>query len=277
MSATIATAAVQVAILVGPVALATSIAAVGMHGFQGGWSFAPGALKLHWSRLSPATGMSRFSFSQSGVETIKIMITATAIVYFAWTAIDGCLADAPQLAWLPPVEAGRSAWKHAELLLWRVAWTLAALALADYGVQRYRWMRRSEDDAAGSPGRSPPERRQPRGQGAHATHPARDDAPPHAQRRGKNATVVITNPTHFAVALEYQPRTMAAPRRRGQGPRPNGARIQESRAKHGVPLVENKRARARLYTRADVGDVIPAAALLGASPKCSRISFASSS
>ena len=47
---------------------------------------------------------------------------------------------APQLAWLPPVEAGRVTWKHAESLLWRVAWMLAALALADYGLQRYRWM-----------------------------------------------------------------------------------------------------------------------------------------
>src|SRR4029453_4941351 len=114
--------------------------AVGMHGFQGGWSFAPGALRLHCNRLSPAAGLSRFSFSQSGVETLKVMITATAIVYFAYTAIDSFLADASQLAWWSPAEAGRATWTHAESLLWRVAWTLAVLALADYGLQRYRWM-----------------------------------------------------------------------------------------------------------------------------------------
>src|SRR5262245_49836575 len=87
ISALIATAAMQLAILVGPIAVATTVAAVGMHGFQGGWSFAPGALKLHWNRLSPAKGMSRFSLSNGGVETLKILITATAIVYFAWAAI----------------------------------------------------------------------------------------------------------------------------------------------------------------------------------------------
>ena len=257
VSALFATGALQVGILVGPIALATSIAAVGMHGFQGGWSFAPGALRLHWNRLSPATGMGRFSFSQSGVETIKIAITATAIVYFAWTAISGFLADAPQLAWLPPVEAGRTTWKHAETLLWRVAWTLAALALADYGMQRYRWlaglkMSRQEvrDEARQNEGNSEVKGRIRRLQREIARRRMLSDV--------AKATVVITNPTHYAIALEYKRESMAAPRVLAKGQDHLAQRIKERALKHGVPLVENKPLAQSLYATAEVGEIIPA-------------------
>src|SRR5687768_17041018 len=42
------------ALLVGPIAMATMFVGVVTHGFQGGWSFSPGGLALNWSRLSPA-------------------------------------------------------------------------------------------------------------------------------------------------------------------------------------------------------------------------------
>ena len=57
------------AVLVGPIALATMAAGVGMHGFQGGWSFAPGALQLNWSRLNPANGIKRFGVHAVGAST----------------------------------------------------------------------------------------------------------------------------------------------------------------------------------------------------------------
>jgi flagellar biosynthesis protein FlhB len=257
VSALIATAAMQIGILVGPVALATSIAAVGMHGFQGGWSFAPGALRLHWNRLSPASGLSRFSFSNSGVETLKVMLTATAIVYFAWTAIDGFLAEAPQLAWLQPVEAGRVTWKHAESLLWRVAWTLAALAMADYGLQRYRWMaglkmtrQEIRDEARQNEGSTEVKGRIRRLQRELARRRMLSDV--------AKATVVITNPTHYAVALEYKRESMAAPRVLAKGRDHLAQRIKERALKHGIPLVENKPLAQSLFATAEIGEVIPA-------------------
>jgi flagellar biosynthetic protein FlhB len=258
INAVLATAALQVAILVGPLALATTIAAVGMHGFQGGWSFAPGALQLHWSRLSPASGVKRFSFSQSGVETIKVMITATAIAYFAWTSISGFLAEAPQLAWLPPVEAGRTTWKHAEALLWCVAWTLGALALADYGVQRYRLMaslkmsrQEVRDEHRMNEGSSEVKGRMRRLQRELSRRRMLNDV--------AKATVVITNPTHYAIALEYKRESMSAPRVLAKGRDHLALRIKERALTHGVPLVENKPLAQSLYATAEVGEVIPSA------------------
>ena len=59
--------------LVSPIALATVVAGVGMHGFQGGWSFSPGALQLNWSRLNPANGVKRFGMMQTGADTAKTL------------------------------------------------------------------------------------------------------------------------------------------------------------------------------------------------------------
>jgi flagellar biosynthetic protein FlhB len=257
LSALIASGAIDVGRLVGPIALVTTVAAVGMHGFQGGWSFAPGAIRLNWSRLSPAAGMKRFGFSQSGVETIKALIAFATISYFTWRAVEGLLVQAPELAWLAPEAAAYATWLHAEDLLWKAAWALGVLALADYGWQRYQFtssmkMTRQEVRDEG---------RQNEG---NAEVKGRVRAIQRAMSRRRmladvaNATVVITNPTHYAVALEYRRESMSAPRVVAMGADHLAKRIRERALAHGVPLVENKPLAQSLYATAEVGQVIPA-------------------
>ncbi len=72
------------------------------------------------------------------------------------------------------------------------------------------------------------------------------------------ATVVITNPTHFAIALEYRRESMTAPRVLAKGADHLARKIRERALQHGVPIVENKPLARSLYATADVGDVIPA-------------------
>jgi flagellar biosynthesis protein FlhB len=246
------------AMLVGPIALCTMIAAVGTHGFQGGWSFAPGALNLNWSRLNPASGVKRLGFSRSGVETIKAMISATAIAYFTWRSIEAILLQSVQLPWMTPGDAARTTWGHAESLLWRAAITLGALALADYGWQHYQHtksLKMSRQEVRD-------EHKQNEGSGEvkgkirqlqHAMSKKRMLADV------RTATVVITNPTHYAVALEYRRESMIAPRVVAMGKDHMAKRIREEATKHGVPLVENKPLAQALYATAEIGQTIPAA------------------
>jgi flagellar biosynthetic protein FlhB len=256
LSALIATSTLQLAMLVGPLALVTSIAAVGMHGIQGGWSFAPGALNLNWSRLSPANGVKRFAFSQSGVETLKAMVAFTAIGYFAWRAVQALTVEANGLAWMSPGNAALTTWRHAETLLWRAAWTLAALALADYAVQRYRFLsslKMSRQEVRD-------EFRQNEGSGevkGRLRKMQRDITRRRMLRDVERATVVITNPTHYAVALEYRRDSMVAPRVLAKGADHLARRIRERAIAHGVPIVENKPLAQSLYATAEVGQTIP--------------------
>ena len=74
----------------------------------------------------------------------------------------------------------------------------------------------------------------------------------------KTATVVVTNPTHFAVALQYSRQTMAAPVVVAKGQDLLAGRIRALAREHGVPIVENPPLARALHKHADVGDTIPA-------------------
>ena len=71
------------------------------------------------------------------------------------------------------------------------------------------------------------------------------------------ATVVVTNPTHVAVALKYEPEIMPAPIVVAKGKRLIAERIKEIALAHGVPIYENKPLARSLYDLVDVGETIP--------------------
>lgn len=72
------------------------------------------------------------------------------------------------------------------------------------------------------------------------------------------ADVILTNPTHLAIALAYQPGS-AAPTVVAKGADRMAERIRVEATKHGVPLMENKPLARSLYRAVEVGDEIPAA------------------
>jgi flagellar biosynthetic protein FlhB len=71
------------------------------------------------------------------------------------------------------------------------------------------------------------------------------------------ADVVITNPTHYAIALEYDRAVMAAPTVTAKGADLVAAKIREVAAEHRVPLVENRPLAQALWKEVDIGDPIP--------------------
>jgi len=246
-----------IAVLVGPIAFCTVMAAVLVHGFQGGWSLAPEALRFDWSRLNPANGVKRFGVTQSGMDTLKTLISVAAIAIIGWISVKGLLGDSARLPWLSPVGAASVGWSHLQTLLWRVAWALALLALGDYGLQYYRTMsslkmtkQEVRDEAKETEGNAEVKGRIRRVQREMARRRMLSDV--------KKATVVITNPTHFAVALEYKRGAMTAPLVVAKGQDLVAKAIRERARKHGIPLVENKPLAQALFKTTDVGDVIPA-------------------
>jgi flagellar biosynthetic protein FlhB len=74
----------------------------------------------------------------------------------------------------------------------------------------------------------------------------------------KTATVVIVNPTHVSVALQYSRQRMTAPVVVAKGVDELAARIRTVAREHGVPIVENVTLARALHASTDVGDAIPA-------------------
>ena len=244
------------ALLVGPIALATMVVGVVTHGFQGGWSFSPQGLTLNWSRLSPASGIKRFGLMQSGMDTLKTFVSVAALAWIGWGAIDAVMAETQVLPWMAPADAAKAAWTHLESLLWTAAWALAFLSLGDYGLQKYRLtsqlkMSKQEikDEAKQQDGSAEVKGKIRRVQMEMAKRRMMNDVP--------RATVVITNPTHFAVALEYRRGEMAAPVVLAKGVDQIALKIREKAREHGIPIVENRPLARGLYDTAEIGETIP--------------------
>ena len=76
-------------------------------------------------------------------------------------------------------------------------------------------------------------------------------------RKVPEADVVVTNPTHYAVALEYKRDTMRAPTVTAKGQDNIAQRIRELAIEHAVPLIENRPLARALYADVEIGDEIP--------------------
>jgi flagellar biosynthesis protein FlhB len=85
----------------------------------------------------------------------------------------------------------------------------------------------------------------------------RDLARKRMMQQVPKATAVIVNPTHYAVALRYEPETMVAPIIVAKGKNYLALRIRQKALEHQIPLIENPPLARGLYKAVDVGQEIP--------------------
>jgi flagellar biosynthesis protein FlhB len=247
-----------VVVLVGPIALTAVVATLALFGVQGGFVFATEALQLNFGRLNPVNGIKKLGFSAGGIDTLKMALTVTVMGFLAYRAVGADLAHSARFARLSPFEAGREGWADAARLLKECAFVMLVVGAADYAVQRWRLMKslkmtkqEVKDDMKMAEGNPEIKARIRRIQLTQARQRMLAAVP--------KATVVITNPTHFAVALEYERATLAAPRVVAKGRGHLAQKIKAIAREHGVPMVENVPLAQSLYKSTEVGDFIPAA------------------
>lgn len=241
----------------GPVAVAAAVATVAAAAAQGGWNVAPEALAPKWDKLSPVNGFKRLAPSRAGLNLLKTMLGVTLVAWVAWRIVAGVIDGSPYFARLDPVRAGGQAWTFVEQLLRQAAIAIAALAALDYGIQRWQLMktlkmtRQEVKDELRMQEGSPEVR-------ARLRRLQRDMVRRRMMAAVPKATVVVTNPTHYAVALAYHRGTMAAPVVVAKGKNLIAQRIREIAREHGVPIVEHKPLAQALYKTVEIDQAIPA-------------------
>jgi flagellar biosynthetic protein FlhB len=256
------------AVVVGPPALVAGLVSVGASVLQIGWTYSPKAVHANWGRINPAQGFSRLAMRQAGPELAKAAVGLAVLGTVCYLLVRTFYDQSSVLLGMTPVESARAAWDRVWTLLWRSSLALVALGVADYAVQRWRWysqlkMTRQEvrDEAKMQDGS--PEIR------ARVRRVQREMTRRRMLQAVKQATVVVTNPNYFAVALEYRRAEMPAPKVLAKGQDFMAERIKRIARQHGIPMVENVALARALYKSADVGDTIPAS-LSAPSPRCSR-------
>ena len=241
--------ALQPLLLVMGAALAAALAAGIAQG--GGWSFNFEALQPKPERINPAENVKNIFSLRGAVRLGKSLVPVAALGFFAAGAI------AAQAA-IPPMSTERYPDLFALLynLMLDAAWICLGWAGIDYVMEwrsREGRLRMSKQDlrdefreTEGSPqmkGRIRSLRRQMRRRQLKA-----DIA---------RASVVVTNPTHYAVALSFDFETMEAPRVLAKGRDFLAAQIREEAQWAGVPIVENPPLARSLHRQVEPGQAIP--------------------
>jgi flagellar biosynthetic protein FlhB len=207
-------------------------------------------------RISPKQGIQRLLSPRSVWETAKQLIKISVVVLIAWPRVIGLVEDLAGHGRLALGDALPIAGAGILGLARTITWTVLVLSLADYGYQRYQHAR----DLRMTKQEVKDEYKSSEGDGMVK---GRIRSMQRALARNRmlagiaDADVIITNPTHIAVALKYDPAGGRAPIVLATGANDMAARIRERGREASVPLVEAKPLARALWRACDAGDEIP--------------------
>ena len=226
-------------VLIGPVLLAGALGAAASGLLQTGFLFRPAALVPSLDRISPVRGFGRLFDPTSAVEALKSVAKLACFGCVLFHVVEGALPALASTAARPlrdVLTVSASVILHAAAALLAVQLVIAALDMLWLRHRLRRHLRMSRQDLR--------------------DEHKENDGNPHVKARIRairrqrarqqmmqavpKAAVVLTNPTHYAVALAYEQGSRSAPRVVAKGADEAAARIRALAAAHGIPIVENK-------------------------------------
>ena len=221
-----------------PVALAAMVTGVLANILQVGFYPTSQAIQLNWARVSPMRGLSNLLSLRGGAELAKAILKLTILGTVAYRTLQPEWAHFPELVQMDLLEV--LAWELGLGLRLglKVALAYCGLAALDYAFQRWQHekslrMSRAEVQEEARMQEGDPQIR------ARVRSVQRERARRRMMEAVPTATAVVVNPTHIAVALKYDAKTMRAPRVVAKGMRRIAERIVAIARAHGVPVVQD--------------------------------------
>lgn len=248
---------VRVAVALGPVLAGFVLVAIAINLVQVGFFLSTKRIQPKLEILSPARGIKRIFGGGQGIVSLLMnlakLVLITLVAYSAVHGKIGLIVAATQLSAEQIFSLGTQIVYDIGL---RIAVLLLVLAILDYAYQRYKneqqlkmtkqqvkeEMKRMEGDPL-------VKQRRRQIQLQRATQRIRQDVP--------KADFIVTNPTHYAVAIQYDPDRMNAPKVVAKGADYLAFRIREVAAEHGIPILERPPLARAIYRDVEVGQEIP--------------------
>jgi len=239
-----------------PVLAATFCVAVVTTLIQGGLVVSPEALTPKWDRFNPAQNIKQMFTASTLSRLLRSLLPTAVILYLALKQILNQADTLLHASRLSSREAVSLVGQMTFNLAWQSALVFLCWSGVDYFLQKQSYekslrmtkqeIKQEFKDSDGSP--------QVR---SRIRKLRREMHRKSLERDVKRATAIITNPTHYAVALEYRAEIMAAPVVVAKGRGLVAQRIRELGREHGIPTIENPPVARALYKGAEVGQIIP--------------------
>lgn len=238
--------------LMGLIALAAIVASFLQVGFVRSFY----VVRPHFYRINPFRGFTRFFSYRIFIDLIKSSVKVLIAGGIAYFILKGALKEIMLTIDMSPDQTVRMASAMVYQVGMRLGLAFVVLAACDYYYQKFEYekslkMTRQEvkEEFIRYEGRPEVKSRVKTVQRQIAMRRMMQEVP--------KADVVITNPTHLAIAIKYNPKEMPAPKVVAKGARLIAERIKTLAKEHNIPVVENKPLARMLFKAVDIGQVIP--------------------
>lgn len=223
---------------------------------QVGWKPTTKPLQPKGNKINPISGFKRIFSVNSLVELIKSILKIVLIVWICYSYLKKKWILLYSLYDMPLMQAISLAAETVTDLGIRIAFVYMIIALADFAYQKVKFsmdMRMTKQEIKEEYKQSEGD---PQIKGK-IKQKMREASMRRMMQNLPQADVVITNPTHFAVAIKYDPQVADAPIVIAKGEDFLAARIKEVAKEHHIEIVENKPLARMLYANVDVGQAVP--------------------
>lgn len=239
-----------------PILLTVAGTAIVVSALQVGFHVSAKPIMPKLSKLNPLQGLGRLFGGRNFMQMTMNLAKTVVVASVAWNEMRQQLPAVLSLSEVPFPANFAAACEIIYTLAWRLALALLLLAAADWLYQKWRFerdIRMSKQEVKDEAKRMEGDQ-QIKGRRRQL---ARKMIMQRIHRDVPKADVVITNPTELAVALKYDPETMAAPRVVAKGAGFLAARIRQIAIANGVPIMERKPLAQALYKTVEVGQDVP--------------------
>lgn len=223
---------------------------------QVGFKITPETMKLNLGKLNPIKGLKKLVSLRSVMKLTWSIAKVTALALVVYWSLKDRITEIAGLGGCGLFDILRYFFSLLFVILFRVALVLIILAFFDYLYQKWQY----EKDLRMTKHEVKEEMKQTIGDPVIKRRIRQAQLKMFKQRmmeKVPEATVVVTNPTHYAVAIKYVRQEMNAPTVVAKGMNLIAEKIKSIARKHNVPLVENKMLAQTLYRTVEVGDEVP--------------------
>jgi len=242
--------------ITGPVILSIMIAGLVASFIQVGWSPSLEPMSPKFSKLNPIAGFKRMFSSNSLMELTKAIFKVVILGSVIYSQIQ---KEIPTFLSLIDMSIPQILGYVGNLVLsigFRIAIIFLFMAIADFAYQKYKF----EDSIKMTKQEIKDEHKQSEGDPqvkAQIRQKMREMSMRRMMQSVPEADVIITNPTHYAIAIKYNPEKGTAPIVTAKGADYIAQKIKEAAVENNVEIVENKPLARTLYAAVDIGEEIP--------------------
>lgn len=238
-----------------PIMLAVMVVGLAVNFFQVGLNVSVEKIQPKFDNLNPINGVGRMFSKRSLVELVKSVLKIAVIGFFIYNYLKDEILTMPQFIFY---DLATSLSKMSEIiftLAFQVIGVIFVLAVLDFGYQKWQ----TTQDLMMTKQEVKDEFKQTEGDPqikGKIRQKQRQMAMSRMMQEVPKADVIVTNPTHFAVALKYE-KGMTAPVVIAKGADFVAQKIKSVARENDVPLVENRPLARALYASAEIGDSVP--------------------